>query len=237
MAKKQNLLKQKYIQMQEQWADGIQSPTQRFFAHFDAIFGDHSFFRFFWTNLHQIDEMAWRSNQPSPRRIKKLAKKGIKTIVNLRGPSRWGSYALEKEACEKNGIKMIDHKMRSRRMPTFAELQETKAMFEALDGPVLFHCKSGADRAGICSALYVLLVKNGTPDEAVNELSLRYLHIKQSKTGRLDFFMNAYREFYKHTPIDFMEWAEHHYEHDKLLESFHSNKWYDWFVDKVLNRE
>ena len=154
MPKKQFFLKQMYIDAQKQWADGIKTPGQRFFAHFDAVFGDHSFFRVFWTNLNELAPGVWRSNQPSPRRIRQLAKQGVKTIVNLRGPSRWGSYILEKEACEAHGIQLINHRMYSRRMPTYEELLKTQAMFESLDGPVLFHCKSGADRAGICSALY-----------------------------------------------------------------------------------
>jgi protein tyrosine/serine phosphatase len=237
MAKKKSYLKKKYISIQETWADGIKTPTQRFLAHVDANLGDHAFLRVLWTNLNQLDTNVWRSNQPSPRQIKHLAKRGITTIVNLRGPSRWGSYALEKEACEKNGITFINHRMYSRRMPKHEELVETKAMFEALEGTVLFHCKSGADRAGICSALYLLLVKNAPIEEAQRQLSLRYLHVKHSKTGRLDYFLECYKTFNDKTPIPFMEWCEHHYDREKLTKQFHSNKWYDFIVDKVLNRE
>ena len=237
MAKQQSFLKQKYIAMQERWSDGIKTPWQRVLVHFDAIFGDHAFFRFMWSNLHQLDDQAWRSNQPSPRQVKKLARLGIKTIVNLRGPSRWGSYALEQEACARHGIKLINHRMYSRRMPTFEDLQKTQALFATLDGPALFHCKSGADRAGICSALYVLLQLNGTIDEAIAQLSFKYLHVKHSKTGRLDYFLEAYRQFNLQTPTDFMTWAEHHYDRDKLTAEFHSSQWYDWLVDKVLRRE
>lgn len=237
MSKKQSYLKQKYINAQQQWADGLKTPGQRAFARFDAVMGDHSFLRFFWTNRHQLDDGVWRSNQPSPRHIKKLASQGIKTIVNLRGVSRWGSYILEKEACDEYGIEMINHKMYSRRMPTYEELLKTQAMFEHLQKPVLFHCKSGADRAGICSALYLLLVKKAPIEEAQKQLSLRYLHIKHSNTGRLDYFLETYRQFNEKTPIDFMTWAKDHYDRDTLTAQFHSNKWYDLLVDKVLNRE
>lgn len=232
-----NYLKQKYVAMQKSWSDGIKTPKQRFFAHVDAHLGDHAFFRVLWTNLNQLDDQAWRSNQPSPSQIRHLADKGIKTIVNLRGPSRWGSYALEVEACEKYGIQLINHKMRSRRMPSYEELLATKAMFSQLEGPVLFHCKSGADRAGICSALYMLMVRNQTPEEALKQLSAKYLHIKHSKTGRLDHFLESYRDFNSKSPIGFMDWAKDHYDRKKLTEEFHSSKWYDFIVDKVLHRE
>ena len=237
MAKKKSFLKKYYIQAQESWADGLKTPKQRLFAKFDALVGDHAFLRFFWTNLHQLDDNVWRSNQPSPRQIKNLAANGIKTVVNLRGPSRWGSYILEKEACEQYGVQFINHRMYSRRMPTYKELLKTQAMFESLDKPVLFHCKSGADRAGMCSALYLLMVKKAPIEEAIKQLNWRFLHIKHSKTGRLDFFLETYQKFNDQTPTDFMVWAKDHYDRDTLTSEFHSNKWYDWFVDKVLNRE
>lgn len=232
-----NILKRHYIKAQESWGDGIKTREQRIFAHIDAHLGDHAFLRLLWTNLSQLDEGVWRCNQPSPRRVRKYARMGIKTIVNLRGPSRWGSYILEKEACEKHGIQFINHRMYSRRMPKYEELLKTQAMFEALEGPVLFHCKSGADRAGICSALYLLMIKQAPVEEALKQLSIKYLHIRHSRTGRLDYFLESYKAFNDQTPIAFMDWAEQHYDRDKLTKEFHSNKWYDWFVDKVLHRE
>lgn len=232
-----NYLKEKYIAMQKTWGDGIHTRKQRFLAHLDAHLGDHAFLRILWTNLHQLSDNAWRCNQPSPGQVKHLADLGIKNIVNLRGPSRWGSYALEKEACEKYGIKMINHRMYSRRMPTFEELVATKEMFESLEGTTVFHCKSGADRAGICSALYSLMILKQPIEQAIKQLNIKYLHIKHSKTGRLDHFLESYQEFNRKTPIDFMEWAEHHYDRDKLTDEFHSSKWYDFLVDKVLHRE
>ena len=51
------------------------------------------------------------------------------------------------------------------------------------------------------------------------------------------FFLETYKAFNDHTPTDFMVWAKNHYDRDSLTNEFHSNKWYDWFVDKVLNRE
>lgn len=237
MAKKSFFLKRRYIDAQESWSDGIKTRGQRLFAHIDAQLGDHAFLRAFWSNLHPLTNDVWRSNQPSPRRIRRLARRGFRTIVNLRGPSRWGSYALEKEACEQAGLTFINHKMYSRRMPTFKELQETKALFESMERPVLFHCKSGADRAGMASALYMLMIEKQPIEQALDQLSLRYLHIRHSKTGRLDYFLEAYQRFNAEQPIDFMEWAEHHYDRKALTQSFHSSSWYDFIVDKVLHRE
>jgi protein tyrosine phosphatase (PTP) superfamily phosphohydrolase (DUF442 family) len=237
MAKKKSFLKRQLIKVQESWADGIETPIQRLLAHIDSNLGDHGFLRILWTNQHQIDSMVWRSNQPTPRRIGRLTKKGISTIVNLRGKNRWGSYILEKEACEKHGIRLINHRMFSYKMPTIEELIKIKAMFEALDGKTLFHCKAGADRAGFCSALYLLIVKDAPIAEAQKHLSGRYLHFRYSKAGRLSYFLNCYKAFNEKEPIAFMDWCENHYDREKLTEEFKSNKWYDFIVDKVLKRE
>ncbi len=54
------------------------------------------------------------------------------------------------------------------------------------------HCKSGADRAGIMSVLY-RHYRLGLPiEEALEQLSFKYLHIKQGKTGVLDYTFERY---------------------------------------------
>jgi protein tyrosine/serine phosphatase len=74
-------------------------------AQREMTWGDHGFLRARFRNLHQISPEMWRSNQPSPRQIAEHAReRGIRTIINLRGPSTQGYYLLEQEACAANGI-------------------------------------------------------------------------------------------------------------------------------------
>ena len=56
----------------------------RILAWLDMIIKDHGFLRFCYHNFHQVDEKLYRSNMPTPLRIKQYAKLGIKTIINLR---------------------------------------------------------------------------------------------------------------------------------------------------------
>jgi len=61
----------------------------------------------------------YRANQPSPEHIARYAKElGLKTIINLRGQSPKGYYLLEKEACERHGIQLVDFQVFSREVPT-----------------------------------------------------------------------------------------------------------------------
>ena len=41
---------------------------------------DHGFLRLLYNNFHKIDDNMYRSNMPTPQRIKKYKKLGIKTI-------------------------------------------------------------------------------------------------------------------------------------------------------------
>jgi protein tyrosine/serine phosphatase len=201
------------------------------------LFLDHGIFRLIYVNQHAVGKRAWRSAQPAPHNIRSLARKGLRTIVNLRGPLAIGSYWLEQEACRRYGIKLVDFKMRSRGAPRHAELLGIRDLIEQIEYPALMHCKSGADRAGLVSALY-LHVKDGVPlDQAKQELSLRYGHIRQANTGVLDYFLERYLHDTATRPMPFFDWVEKIYDPDELTRSYRAKGWANWLVNNVLRRE
>ena len=197
---------------------------------------DHGVLRLWWHNLHQIDKNMWRSNQPTPRRIENAAQLGIRTIINLRGPRSDGGWRLEAEACVRHGLELVDFTVRSRAAPDKQMLFDTKTLFDRIEGPALLHCKSGADRAGLMSALYLLMQKNRPVAEASQQLSFRYLHVKQAKTGLLDAFLTAYAP-YEAKKIAFFDWVKDIYDPEELQAEFLSSFWADRLVDKLLKRE
>ena len=73
---------------------------------------DHEVLRQFYHNDYEIDKNVFRSNQPSPERIKLWGDRGIKTIINFRGETNQGAYFLEKEACKNNNIELIEIKQK-----------------------------------------------------------------------------------------------------------------------------
>ncbi len=197
---------------------------------------DHGVLRLWWHNLHQIDCNMWRSNQPTPRRIERAAQLGIRTIINLRGPRSDGGWRLEAEACVRHGLQLVDFTVRSRAAPDKQMLFDTKALFDRIERPALLHCKSGADRAGLMSALYLLMQKNRPVAEASQQLSFRYLHVKQAKTGLLDAFLSAYAP-HEAEGMMFFDWVKDIYDPDKLQAEFLSSFWADRLVDQLLKRE
>ncbi|HXF52959.1 MAG TPA: sulfur transferase domain-containing protein [Hyphomicrobiaceae bacterium] len=217
-----------------QWARRAFGPIA---SYLDMLFVDHGIFRLIYVNRHRIGAQAWRSAQPAPHHIRRLARQGLKTIVNLRGERLCGSYWLEQEACKRYGIKLVNFQVRSRAAPSRHEIKAARELFESIEYPMLMHCKSGADRAGLMSVLF-RFIKEGVPlEEAKKELSLRYGHIRQADTGILDHFFEAYLEHNRACPIPFFEWVDTVYDPDELKRSFRAKGWANRLVNDILRRE
>ena len=205
------------------------------FSYIDLIFVDHGIFRFKWRSLHKLSEKIYRSNQPFPWQI--LAdknKRGIKTIINLRGVRNCSSYFLEKETCEKHNIKLVNFPVTSRAAPKIETILAAKKLFNEIEYPVIMHCKSGADRAGLMSALYLILHKNIPVNEAKKQLSFKYLHIKHAKTGILDAFFDSYLEGNNN---NFLDWVKNDYDPEELKLSFKVKKLSEILSTYILRRE
>ena len=206
-------------------------------SYFDMLFIDHGIFRVAYGNRHRIDADAWRAAQPTPKQIKAIARSGVRTIVNLRGERLCGSYWLEQAACQRHGVKLVNYQVRSRAAPSIEELRGARQLFETVEYPMLMHCKSGADRAGLMSVLYQHL-RGGVPmEEAIKQLSLRYGHIRQADTGVLDAFFERYLSDTKTRPMPFFEWVETVYDPDELKSTFQANGLANRLVNSVLRRE
>jgi protein tyrosine/serine phosphatase len=213
------------------------TPRQRAIAAFELYVLDHQGLRALWYNLHRVSPRLWRSGQPAPFQIARLAARGIKTIVNLRGARDDGGFLLEAEACRRHGVALVNFQTGSREPPTRDVVRAAKAMFETIEYPALLHCKSGADRAGMMSALYLILREGRPAEEALRQLALRYGHVKHAKTGVIDFFFESYRDHAARTGMEFMRWVEEVYDWQAMRRAFHDKRWASLIVDKVLRRE
>ena len=207
--------------------------------HFDLMMVDHGVFRSIYPNCHRISPQVWRSSQPAPYQIAHFARCGIRTLVNLRGVRDCGSYRLERAACDRHGIRLIDFPAKSREAPSRTFFHEAKALFHGIDYPMVMHCKSGADRVGLMSALYLILAENRPVEEAMRQLSLRYGHIKQADTGVLDAVFAAYIEHASRAPIAFLDWADTHYDPAEIKRDFlaRRRRGGNLLVNGVLARE
>ncbi len=216
----------------------LTTPAGRRRARRELVWGDHGFLRARFRNLHQISPEMFRANQPSPEHIARYAKElGLKTILNLRGASAKGYYVLEREACERHGIQLVDFQMFSREIPRPEVILAARKLFDSIAYPALMHCKSGADRAGIMAVLYQHFRQGQPIEQAIEQLSGKYLHVRHGKTGVLDFFFETYLSQGKSKGLSFLQWVEQGYDPVALKARFLTGRKSKLDLDQILRRE
>jgi len=209
----------------------------RALAWIDALFIDHAIFRLGWSNLGEVAPgRLYRSNHPLPGRLARLTRRyGLRTLINLRGPTGSGSDALSRDAARRLGLDFIDMAMESRGAPQRDRILRLHEIFRDMRAPALVHCKSGADRAGLAAGLFVLF-QGGTARDALRQLSLRFGHIRQARTGILDaFFLHYEREAEGRKP--FIDWVREDYDAPALRRNFQANGLASFINDWVLAHE
>lgn len=207
-------------------------------AYVDYLWSDHAYLRLGFQNAHWISEELVRTNQPWPHQLEAWKAKGVKTVINLRGGFDASFHALEKDACQRLGLTMVDFTITSREVPSRARVLGAKRLFETIAYPALMHCKSGADRAGIMSVLYMHFRKGKPIREALDQLHLRYLHVRQGKTGVLDYTFERYLLEGEPAGMSFLEWVESPlYDPDGMKATFRSGKFGGFLTESLLRRE
>jgi len=216
----------------------LTTPAGRAKAYLDYLWKDHAYLRLGFSNAHWISEELVRTNQPWPHQLALWKARGIKTVINLRGGFDASFHALEKDACERLGLTMVDFTITSREVPSVQRVLGAKRLFETIEYPALMHCKSGADRAGIMSVLYMHFRKGKTIREAMDQLHLRYLHVKQGKTGVLDYTFERYLEEGEPAGMSFVEWVESPmYDPAGMKAKFRAQMLGSLLTERLLRRE
>lgn len=210
----------------------------------ELMLDDHHVLRLVYRNVHEIDPgRMWRSYQPSPRDLAAWKKKGIKTVVNLRGRSPAAHCLLEEEACDALGLAFVPFQVYSRDAPSKELLHGAHDLFGAIEYPAIMHCKSGADRVGLMSALYMFFIRKSPFAEAMDQLSWRYGHVRAGKTGVLDHALGAFpvwaREAGRSSSSidDFFEWVDAVYDPAAAKRDFIASWWGALLTERILRRE
>ncbi|PQA87219.1 protein tyrosine phosphatase [Marinicaulis flavus] len=208
------------------------------------MLGDHGFLRTVYDNSHEIAPgKMWRTYQPSPKHLERWAEKGVKTVINLRGPKPTGQLFLEEEACKRLGMRLVNFRVYSREAPSKEILHGARALFDEIEYPAIMHCKSGADRAGLMASLFLFFHEDVPLDEALDQLSFKYGHVKAGKTGVIDAAFDNYMTYAKEKGVSlsdvdgFFDWVNNVYDPAALKASYRSKGWGDFLTEVVLRRE
>lgn len=141
-------------------------------------------------NIHEVEAGVYRSAQPSPALILAFVRDHqVRTVLNLRGghPGEdW--FDAEAGAVQQAGARLISIRLSATREPDDGTLTTLLETLRTAERPLLIHCYSGADRAGLASALYALTVAHRPAALAAEQLSFRYGHFPwlTSRTGAMD---------------------------------------------------
>ena len=130
-------------------------------------------------NFHAVVEgEVYRSAQMTGSQLSDYtAKVGLKSVLNLRGAAPGADwYEAELADSTRLGLTHADFALSASREVTNEEAAQLIALMKALPKPLLIHCKQGADRTGLLSALYLASIKGVDVDTADDELSIAYGH-------------------------------------------------------------
>jgi hypothetical protein len=173
----------------------------------------------FGQNLHTVvPGRVYRSAQLSAADLEQtLRRHAIRTVVNLRGcsvPSAW--YLDECRTTHALNVNQEDIFLSAGRLPASDELCRLVEVLDQSEYPLLLHCRQGADRTGLASAVVLLLHSDLALGQARRQLGLRYGHVSLDHAAYLDWFFDLYSEWLAsqgktHTPASFRQWAEHEY--------------------------
>ncbi|MET0293813.1 MAG: protein tyrosine phosphatase [Phenylobacterium sp.] len=214
------------------------TPAGRARTYLDYLWNDHAYLRLGFSNAHWISDELVRTNQPWPHQLAAWKRRGIRTVVNLRGGFDASFHALEKHACAQLGLEMVDFTITSREVPIRERVLGAKRLFETIAYPALMHCKSGADRAGIMSVFYLHFRQGRTIREAMDQLHLRYLHVRHGKTGVLDYTFERYLAEGEPAGMSFLEWVESPmYDPAGIKADFRAGWWGNLLTERWLKRE
>ncbi len=205
-------------------AAGFGTPEGRRSAavHFNVF--DHAFLRTFWKNEAEIAPGIWRANQPGPRRIARYARHGFRTVLSLRGQADVSYNLFEREACEQSGLIFRHLNLRSTVLPPGETLLALLDLVARAEKPMLFHCKSGADRTGLAAALILIDQTGASIDEALKQLHWRHLHFRKGKAGILGQLVESYGKARQQSGITLRDWLVDGYEPERITASWRTGR-------------
>lgn len=139
-------------------------------------------------NFACVSQKLFRGGQPMENGVKELARRGVRTIIDLRGEDE---NSKKEELWARNaGIKFVAVNLGNWFKPKNSDIENIIRQIDAAENqPVFVHCKRGADRTGTVVAVYRMTHDDYTAKRAIDEA-------KTFKFGWWQFWMKDYIEDY-----------------------------------------
>jgi protein tyrosine phosphatase (PTP) superfamily phosphohydrolase (DUF442 family) len=185
------------------------------------FFGTLALKPFYGSNLGIIDGgRVIRSAQPTSGLKEMIRDHKLASILNLRGGSpKHGYYTNEVRVAKEAGVDFYDFSMSATKRPKRSDLLRLIDVMNHCEYPLLIHCKAGADRTGLATAIYRMVVLKEPPEQALDAFTIFHSHFPLFGTQRLHEPIDEYAAWLaqnglSHTPERFRDWVLNTYEAD-----------------------
>lgn len=169
---------------------------------------------FFGVNRYEVlPGQMWRSGQPTSEELAQLVDElDLRSVLNLRDEKdgkEW--YESERRLVAERGLWWGTVTLSGRRPPSPDDLAALLDALADAPRPLLIHCHWGVERAGLASALAVLL-EGGTLDEARDHFALRFGFYPSLSGSQLPEVLDDYEAWLAargepHTPDRLRHWV------------------------------
>ncbi len=116
-------------------------------------------------NFYKISGTYFRGAQPDRKGMKQLEKIGIKTVINLR------AFHTDRFILRGTDLNYIHIPMKTWHPEKEDVIRFLRAVTKKGNQPVFVHCQHGADRTGMLTAIYRIVICGWTKKRAIKEMT------------------------------------------------------------------
>ncbi len=118
-------------------------------------------------NLHRITDTLYRGAQPTEVGFAELRKMGVKTVINLR------AFHSDLDEFRRAGVEFnyVPISFKAWHPEKEDVVKFLAVVRDPANFPIFFHCQHGADRTGMMSAIYRMVVQGWSNDDALTEMT------------------------------------------------------------------
>jgi hypothetical protein len=121
------------------------------------------------------------------------------------------------ETARKSQVALFDLPLSATKRPSRGDLLRLIGTLDHCEYPLLIHCKAGADRTGLATAIYLMMQCNEPPRQALRAFTIYHSHVPLFGTEHLHEPIDEYANWLdakglEHTPERFRAWVKNEYQ-------------------------